>query len=386
MSKYKVAYATGSRADYGIVRNYLRLVDRDPDIDFSILVTGAHLEEKYGMTVHAVEADGFHIDARIPLQIDNSCNAGILRSMAVAADGFGAFFQNNKYDLLIVLGDRYEMMAVALAAAMHTIPILHLHGGEITCGNYDEFIRHCITKMSTYHFTATAQYRQRVIQLGEAPERVFCLGALGAENCRQINKENVVQEVLQLSGKPYFVVAFHPETITGSDTACQLHELWQALTAFCEEYRMVFIGTNADTGSDVIRQIWQQFIREYSDCVYFENLNTDSFLYLTANSVAMVGNSSSGIIEAPSLGVYTVNIGHRQAGRVRADSVLDVFCSSEQIRMAMEQAADQKKAGCPIMNPYYQADTAQQYYKTTRQILDQEKPAWKTFFDLHQTQ
>lgn len=382
MSAYNIAYATSSRADYGIVRRYLRLLQKDPQINLSLLVTGSHLEEKYGMTLGLIETDGFAIDAKVPLSMDNSDNAGVLKSMAKAIEDFGAYFQQKTYDLLIVLGDRYEMMAVATAAAVHGIPILHLHGGEVTYGNYDEFIRHSITKMSTYHFTSTPKYRQRVIQMGEDPDRVFCLGALGAENCRHISSENVISAVKALEGEKYFVIAFHPETVTGNDTQQQLQQLLLALRTFCPDYGMVFLGTNADTGSDVIRSAWKGFVQEQTNAVYFENLNSDSFLHLTANAIALVGNSSAGIIEAPSLGTYTVNIGSRQEGRVRADSVQDVECSCEPIRLAMETAIRRKLEGSPIHNPYYLPDAAQQYCLTTKNILKQKKLAWKTFYDL----
>lgn len=382
MKKYKIAYATGSRADYGIVRRYLKLLNEDPEIELSVLVTGAHLEEKYGMTVKNIEEDGFTVEARIPLQIDNSNTAGILKSMAVALDSFGEFFNTHAYDLLILLGDRYEMMAVATAAAMQTVSILHLHGGEITYGNYDEFIRHCITKMSTYHFTATPRYRDRVIQLGESPDRVFFLGALGAENCGEICLQRVDPRVKELEEVPYFVIAFHPETTTGRNLSDQLSQLLLALEHYADTYAMVFIGTNADTGSDVIRSAWKGFAQEYPNALYFENLNSDSFLHLTANAIALVGNSSAGIIEAPSLGTYTVNIGSRQEGRERADSVLDVECSCDPIRQAMETAIRRKLEGRPIYNPYYLPDAAQQYCLTTKNILKQKKLAWKTFYDL----
>ena len=200
MGKYRVAYATGSRADYGIVKNFLRLLDNDKDIEFSVLVTGSHLEDKFGHSVDIIRQDGFKIDLEIPLNIENDSNANVMHCMATALDCFGNYFENNKFDLLIILGDRYEMMAVAIAAAMQRIPILHLHGGEVTYGNYDEFIRHSITKMSQYHFTSTEEYRKRVIQLGEDPKRVFYLGALGAENCCKIDEEKVIEKVKELTG------------------------------------------------------------------------------------------------------------------------------------------------------------------------------------------
>ncbi len=229
MKRYKVAYATGSRADYGIVKNYLKLLDDDKEIAFSLLVTGSHLENKFGHSIDIIKQDGFKIELEVPLNIENSNNANVIHSMAIALDSFGKYFEQHDFDLLIILGDRYEMMAVAIAASMQKIPILHLHGGEVTFGNYDEFIRHSITKMSQYHFTSTEVYRKRVIQLGENPERVFYLGALGAENCCKIDKKRVVEDVKVRSSQKYWVIAFHPETLTDMKMEDQVEEVLLAL-------------------------------------------------------------------------------------------------------------------------------------------------------------
>ena len=232
MKRYKVAYATGSRADYGIVKNYLKLLDDDKEIAFSLLVTGSHLENKFGHSIDIIKQDGFKIELEVPLNIENSNNANVIHSMAIALDSFGKYFEQHDFDLLIILGDRYEMMAVAIAASMQKIPILHLHGGEVTFGNYDEFIRHSITKMSQYHFTSTEVYRKRVIQLGENPERVFYLGALGAENCCKIDKKRVVEDVKVRSSQKYWVIAFHPETLTDMKMEDQVEEVLLALKSF----------------------------------------------------------------------------------------------------------------------------------------------------------
>ncbi len=385
MKKYKVAYATGSRADYGIVKNYLKQLDQDAEIEFSILVTGSHLEDKFGHTVDIIKEDGFWIETEVPLHIDNTKNVNIIHSMAAALDAFGSFFETHRYDLLIILGDRYEMMAVATAAAMQRIPILHLHGGEVTYGNYDEFIRHSITKMSQYHFTSTETYRKRVIQMGEAPEHVFYLGALGAENCCKIDKDQVRENVKALeSHRPYWVVAFHPETLTDVSMEEQVKEVLTALEAESEDCDLVFMGTNADTGSDVIRMAWMKYTDTHANTYYFENLNVDSFLYLVQHAIALIGNSSSGIIETPSLGRYTINIGDRQRGRVHGNSVLDVRCEQNEIRQAMHQVREYSRRAVTIKNPYYQEHTAEQYYQKTKEILHSGTGVLKEFYDLPQ--
>lgn len=382
MKRYKVAYATGSRADYGIVKNYLKLLDDDKEIAFSLLVTGSHLENKFGHSIDIIKQDGFKIELEVPLNIENSNNANVIHSMAIALDSFGKYFEQHDFDLLIILGDRYEMMAVAIAASMQKIPILHLHGGEVTFGNYDEFIRHSITKMSQYHFTSTEVYRKRVIQLGENPERVFYLGALGAENCCKIDKKRVVEDVKVRSSQKYWVIAFHPETLTDMKMEDQVEEVLLALKKFSDNINVVFIGTNADTKSDIIRSAWLNYVKNNVNAYYYENLNVDSFLYLVKNSIALIGNSSSGIIETPSLGKYTINIGDRQKGRVHGSSVIDVTCNANEISQAMKHVINRIRKNEKISNPYYVKNSAKNYYEKTKEILEKGISIIKEFYDI----
>lgn len=384
MVMHKVAFVTGSRADYGIMRNYLKLMHEDETFDLKILATGALLDNTYGHQVDLIYQDGFDVAVEIPIDLDSSSNCTILHSMSIALDCFADYFSKVSYDLLIILGDRFEMLPVAIAASMQKIPILHVHGGEATFANYDEFIRHAITKMSLFHFTSTEEYRRRVIQLGEDPERVFNLGALGAENCLYIDEKNVPQEIIDLPEKQYFVVLFHPETLTTSSEAEQVTEL---LLAICRKstYKYVFIGSNADTNSNIIRDKIKKYVEEHDNADYYENLHTDAYHYLVKHSVCLIGNSSSGIIEAPSLGVYTINIGKRQDGRVRGNSIIDVECDAEKIEDAMAHVLTIKGNAFPI-NPYYQENSAQKYYKATQTILSKllqtygQKP--KIFYDI----
>ncbi|MGP1411747.1 MAG: UDP-N-acetylglucosamine 2-epimerase [Peptoanaerobacter stomatis] len=366
--KYKIAFATGSRADYGIMRRYLFLLNADESIDLHILTTGALLDEKYGKQVDLIYKDGFNITTKIKLPLDTSSDVKILKAMAVALENFGSYFASNKPDLLIILGDRYEIFAVALAAAIQRIPILHIHGGEATFGNYDEFIRHSITKMSLYHFTATEEYRNRVIQLGETPKNVFNLGSLGAENCLCIDEQKVPITVKNMTPKNYFVVLFHPETLTNVNAEQQIHSILTAITNYIDKYKFIFIGTNADTFSNLIKDNIAQFVKMHTNAIYFENLNTDAYHYLIKNAICLLGNSSSGIIEAPSLGVYTINIGDRQKGRVRGNSVIDTICRAKEIEEAIKKVLFSGKPQNPI-NPYYKKDATQLYYNTTKKLL-----------------
>ena len=380
---YSVAFAAGSRADYGIMREYLRLLNECPGVELSILVTGALLEDKYGAAVRIIEEDGFPVACRVKLPLQSTENRLVLNSMAVALSSFGAWFAEHPCDLLILLGDRYEMLSVAVAAAMNRIPILHVHGGEATHANYDEFIRHCITKMSTYHFASTETYRRRIVQLGEEPSRVFYTGALGAENCLSLRMENVPDSVKALAGGRYFVVLFHPETISDASPRSQVEELLAALCAF-PDCRFVFIGSNADTGSDVIRERVARFVEEHGNATYFENLHPDGYHFLLRHSLGLVGNSSSGIIEAPSLGIYTVNVGERQGGRVKGRSVLSVPCERGQVEKAIRTVLA-RGGRQSFENPYFVRNAAQRCVELTGRILQglkEDTAAPKVFFDI----
>ena len=381
--KYTVAFATGSRADYGIMKNFLKLLDQDSEIELKILTTGALLDDEYGHQVDLIYQDGFHVDIEVKTNIDTRSDVSIIHMMSEIQENFADYFAQTKLDLLMLLGDRYEMLSVAIAAAMQKIPILHVHGGEATFANYDEFIRHSITKMSLYHYTATDEYRKRVIQLGEQPERVFYLGALGAENCLEIDLKNVPDSVTNLQERQYFVVLFHPETLTAENPLVQIEQVLAAVEEH-REYQYVFLGTNADTHSDIIRKRVKEFVESKKNAVYFENLHTDAYHYLLKHSIALVGNSSSGIIEAPSLGIYTINIVNRQDGRVRGNSVIDVPCKQKDISDALDKVLEVYATIKPV-NPYYKEHTAENYYKKTKQLLenlqdDIKEP--KRFYDL----
>ena len=380
---YRVAFATGSRADYGIVRHYLELLKSDSRVNLEILVTGALLSSEYGHQIDLIYADNFKIGAEITIPLASSSNAGIIHSMAKALDQFGTLFEDKRYDLLIILGDRYEMLSVAIAAAMQRIPILHIHGGEATYGNYDEFIRHSITKMSLFHFTATEEYRKRVIQLGENPNHVYYLGALGAENCQEMDEKNIPADIKALKNRVYYVVLFHPETLTGASILEQINELLAAVQDISDAFP-VFIGSNADTHSNIIREKVHEFVKNHTFSQYYENLHTDAYHYLLQNSICLIGNSSSGIIEAPSLGIYTINIGERQAGRVRGNSIIDVACKAQSITNAYYEIRMKKRN--EITNPYYVEGSKYKYYGKTMEILEAivlgEGSHTKAFFDI----
>lgn len=374
----KIGYATGTRADYGIVKGYLLGLNGHEDIDLDILVTGTHLENDYGHTVDEIRLDGLRIGLEAPIEINTADRAGILNSMSICLRSFGEHFSRNRYDLVIILGDRYEMLMAAAAAAMNNTPILHLYGGEATFGNSDEFIRHSITKMSRYHFTSTDEHRKRVVQLGEDPSRVYSLGALGAENAL-LNAEKTGKPATAV--RSYIVILFHPETATNMDAAAAAGELLAAVDSFRDEYDLKFIGNNADISSEIIRDSINQYCRE-KGCEYIVNLRNEDFHALLHNAACFVGNSSSGIIEAPSLGIFTVNIGDRQKGRTRGNSVIDVPCRKGSIAEGIRRALGMKEEGVGIFNPYYRAGCLEAYVRTTEDILRHLDCGPKEFFDI----
>ncbi|EAV9365169.1 UDP-N-acetylglucosamine 2-epimerase (hydrolyzing), partial [Salmonella enterica] len=382
--KKKLLYVTGSRAEYGIMKRLLKSLNDDPNIDLSIIATGMHCDPEYGCTYKTIEQDGFSIEKLVDLKLENKTNAGILKSMSICQEAFGEYFQEHKYDAVIILGDRYEIFSVAVAAAMHNLPIIHLHGGEKTLGNYDEFIRHSITKMSRLHLVSTDEYRRRVIQLGEEPEFVFNVGALGAENSFLLDLPDKVELEKKLGklDRAYFVVVFHPETLSTLPVNEQYLELLGALSDFSQEYDYIFIGSNADTGSEKIKEMTLDFCREYG-CRYIVSMRTEEYLALVKCSCGLIGNSSSGLIEVPSLKVPTINIGDRQKGRVRGYSVIDTICKKENIISAIVSSRKEcfiNRLQCET-NPYYNKDVNKNITKIIKTFLniDCDKLGYKDF-------
>lgn len=379
----RLLYVSGSRAEYGIMKRLLKKLDDDKNIELEIVVTGMHLLKEYGETYKEIEKD-FKIK-KIDIEIDNKNNYDILHSMAIAMEKFAKLFQNvKKYDALILLGDRYEILPVAIDAAINNIPIIHIHGGEKTLGNYDEFIRHSITKMSRLHLVATEEYRNRVIQLGEDPSTVKNLGSLGVNNILELDllsREELENKVGKLS-KNYYVVLFHPETITRISVEEQTLNLVSALKEFKNEYDFIFIGSNSDTGSKNIQKVLNEFIVE-NKFYSFSSLSTVEYFSLLKYSSGLIGNSSSGIIEVPSLKIPTINIGNRQLGRVKGKTIID--CSSEIKDIVQAIKKSQTKEYIDILqnsiNPYFQVKSLEKYYKEIKRFLLKGNLGIKDFYD-----
>ena len=381
----KIVYVTGSRAEYGIMKRLLLALDQDPEIELTIVATGMHCDEKYGLTYKVIENDGLKIDRLININIDTSNNAKILDSMSICQSEFGQYFQSNKFDAVMLLGDRYEIFSVAIAAAIHNLPIIHLHGGEKTLGNYDEFIRHAITKMSKLHLASTEEYRQRIIQMGEQPNTVFNVGALGAENSLLMDLPSKKQLETKFGSleKPYFMVVFHPETLTSVSPSAQITELLNALTEFTDQYHFIFIGSNSDTGSDEITEKVKIFCAE-TGSRFMTSVKPEEYLALNKYSNGLIGNSSSGLIEAPSLTIATINIGDRQKGRVRGETVIDCICKEKEIidSITNSQTEDMRKKVMNSVNPYYQKAVLDNIVLDIKYFFNHPIELCKDFYDI----
>ncbi|AZL86074.1 UDP-N-acetylglucosamine 2-epimerase (hydrolyzing) [Aliivibrio salmonicida] len=382
----RLLYITGSRAEYGIMKRLLLALKDDSEIELTIVATGMHCDEKYGLTYQVIENDGFVIDKLIDIHINTENNANILASMSICQAEFGQYFQDNKFDAVMILGDRYEIFSVAIAVAMHNLPIIHLHGGEKTLGNYDEFIRHAITKMSKLHLASTEEYRQRIIQMGEHPDSVFNIGALGAENSllMDLPTKQMLENRFGSLQNPYFMVVFHPETLTDTPLAEQMNALLLALKTLTLKYDLIFIGSNSDTGADEITVKVKAFCDE-TNSRYMTSVKPEEYLALNKYAQGLIGNSSSGLIEVPSLKVPTINIGERQKGRVRGDTVIDCECTAEAILASVtdSQSVVFQHTVQKAANPYYQQAVLENALTEIKQFMQSSVPLCKDFYDLN---
>ncbi len=343
------------RSDYGIYRPILRKIVVEPDLRLQLIVSGAHLASEFGRTVDQIEADGFSISDAVHMQADSDTPEAISRSMGIATAGFAASFARNRPDLLIVLGDRFEMHAAAVAAVPFTIPMAHIHGGEITEGAIDDAFRHSITKLSHLHFVSTEVYARRLQQMGEEPWRVTISGAPGLDNIREIEllgSEELSRQFSIRLDTPPLLITFHPATLEHEQTQRQTSQLLDALREV--GLPAIFTLPNADTSSRAIMRMIQEFVSKQRQASLVENFGTRAYFSLLAACKAMVGNSSSGIIEAASFRLPVVNIGTRQNGRLRPKNVIDVGNNSDAIAAAIRRAVSEEfRAGLrDLTNPY----------------------------------
>lgn len=362
---------TGSRAEYGLLSRLMRMIQMDSALKLQIIVTNMHLSPEFGLTYREIEKDGFCIDRKVEMMLSSDTANATTKSVGLATIGFADAYEDLQPDLLLVLGDRYEILAAVTAALFYRIPVAHLHGGEVTEGAYDDAIRHAITKMSHLHFTSTEEYRKRVIQLGEAPERVFHVGALGIDNIRHI--ELLSQEALEnslsflLKGKT-LLLTYHPVTLDGEDAESQFRNLLNVLE-YRKDLRIIFTLPNSDTGGRGIIPMVYDFVRCHTDrAVAFTSLGHMRYLSVLQYVTAVVGNSSSGILEVPSFGKPTLNIGWRQKGRLCANSVVHCGTSEAEISEGLDIVLSDEciRRSTMTINPYEKHDTASEILHVLR--------------------
>ena len=384
----RIGIMTGTRAEYGLLKPLMQEINKDNDLELYLIVSGMHLSPEFGMTYQEIEEDGFEINAKVEMLLSSDSPAGISKSIGLGVIGFADEFQRADLDMLILLGDRYEALSTAICAMVMRIPIAHLHGGELTEGAIDEGIRHSITKMSYLHFTSTEQYRNRVIQLGENPERVFYVGALGVENIKKINlmtKEELERSIHFEIDENTVIVTYHPVTLENNTVEEQFLNLLEVLDRN-PKIRMIFTKANADTNGRIVNELIDKYAAQNSErACAFVSLGQKRYLSALKYCRIVIGNSSSGIIEAPSFGKPIINIGDRQKGRICADSVINCGYTQQEIQQAMETALtkefENKASNC--RNPYEKENTAANIISVIKDYLLNDKIKLKKgFYDI----
>jgi len=380
-----IGVVSGARSDYGIYLPILKKIREDSALDLYLIVSGMHLSPEFGYTAEMIEADGFRIDERVEMLLSSQSPEGISKSMGLGTIGFSACFTRKCPDILVLLGDRFEMHAAAVAAVPFGIPIAHIHGGEITEGAMDDAFRHSITKLSHLHFVSTEVYRRRIIQMGEEPWRITVSGAPSLDNLHAVSLLSVheleIRYGLNLE-KPPLLVTFHPATLEYKQIGWQTGELLAAIKS-CK-VPAVFTLPNADTGSREIIKMIKDFVERSSLCWLIENMGIQAYFSLMSVASAMVGNSSSGIVEAASFKLPVVNIGTRQAGRVRGANVIDTGYRREEIIEGIARALDPEfRAGLEnLKNPYGKGCAASMIVNVLKEVELNDKLIKKHFNDL----
>ena len=386
MKTKKITIVTTTRADYGLLAPIIKGLKKRPSIIVEVVATGTHLSLDFGRTIEEVRSDGVHVDEQIAILSNEDTAAGVAKTMANALSEFSVYFEESRPDALMVLGDRYEVLAICLAALIFRIPIIHLHGGEITEGAIDNAIRHAITKLSCLHFASTEAYRHRIIQMGESPDTVFTVGAPGVENALHtvfIDKKELEAE-LGLSLSKYALLTFHPVTLENNTAEDQIKTLLNAAVSF-PDILFICSKANADQNGTIINRVLKSYAEAYPNIVVFDSLGSRRYLSLMKNAAFVIGNSSSGIIEAPSFKIPTINIGDRQKGRIQAKSIINCPSEERQIKASIARALSPvfRSAIANVVNPYGDGSTSEKIVSIVEEFLfDDKLRIAKRFYDI----
>lgn len=385
-----VCVVTSTRADYGLLRPLLFRLREADDLELRLVATGMHLCPEFGDTIREIETDPFPVHRRIEIQLSGDAPAAMSKTMGMALIAFADYFRDFPPDLLVLLGDRHETLAVCCAAVNQRVPVAHIHGGEITEGAVDNGFRHAISKMSSLHFTAAPEYRRRVVQMGEAPETVFNVGALAIENIvatAKMSMEELSENLgFALRERKYAVVTFHPVTLEDGTGPEQVRELTAAMDRF-PELRFIVTKANSDAGGRAINQAWKEYAGERDNCLVVDSLGSGRYLSALKYAAMMIGNSSSGLVEGPASGIPTVNIGDRQKGRLRPGSVIDCPPERDGIAAAMASAlTPQARRRAEEAGSFFGVgEASEKIAETLRAALRRGPvPVEKAFYDLPQ--
>ncbi|MDL5246473.1 UDP-N-acetylglucosamine 2-epimerase [Leptospira weilii] len=383
--KRKICAVTGTRAEYGLLRLLMQKIRDSKSLQLQIVATGMHLSPEFGSTYKEIEADGFSIDKKVEMLLSSDTATGISKSIGLGILSFSEIWQDLKPDLIVVLGDRFEIFAAVSTALIAKIPVAHIHGGETTEGAFDESIRHSITKMSHLHFTAAEEYKKRVIQLGENPESVFNVGGLGVDSIRHLNLMNRSELESSLEfrfGSKNLLVTFHPETLDSKSPREQFEELLKALHHL-DDTSILFTLPNADTGSREIINSIHRFVNTHKNSAAYASLGQKRYFSCMQFMDGVVGNSSSGLLEVPTFRKGTVNIGRRQEGRLKAKSIIDCEFEEKSILDAIQKLYSKQFQDLlsAVKNPYGEGNASSKILDVLKTIsLDQILQ--KKFFDL----
>lgn len=385
--KKTIAVLTATRAEYGLLKTIIKALTADGSFNVRLVVTGAHLSPEFGLTYHEIEEDGIKIDKKIETLLSSDTPASVSKCMGLTMIGLADYFAENKPDAFMVLGDRYEALAAACAAFNARIPIIHLHGGETTEGAIDEAYRHAISKMSCLHLTSTEEYRRRVIQLGEVPERVFAIGAIGVENAiktKLLSLKELSDSLGIALSKNYAFATFHPVTLENDSAKQQVTSLLKALNKQ-KDMQFIFSKANADSNGRIINKILEEYCAKHDNFFLFSSLGMKRYLSAVKHAKFVIGNSSSGLIEVPSFKIPTINIGDRQKGRLMASSVISCQPDQKEIEEAVAKALNPefRKIAAKTVNPYGDGKTSEKAVSLIKAFLKKPVDLKKKFYDIN---
>lgn len=383
--KRKICVVTGSRAEYGLLYWLMKGIQDDIELQLQVVVTGMHLSPEFGLTYMVIEADGFAIDAKVETLLSSDTQVGVAKAIGLGVAGLAEALQRLSPDMVVVLGDRFEILAAAQAAMVLQIPLAHLAGGDNGMGTYDNVIRHCITKMASLHFVTHEEARRRVIQLGERPDRVFCFGSTSVDNINSmeiLSREDLEKQLKICLHEKIFLITFHPLTMNELSAETQLKALLEVLNVFQKDnyYSIIFTKSNADNGGRTLNILLEDYVRIHSNSHLFDSLGQIRYLSMMSHASVVIGNSSSGIYEAPYMKTPTVDIGNRQMNRAAPRSVFHCEANEVSIHRAIVAALDFQFNSVEMI--YGDGNTSSKILMKIKELIDLPNLAIKEFIDL----